>query len=112
MDLLVSFASTALVAGLWLCHNQVLRISLMVLGGIGLVVFVVLTVVLYKKKGLGDEGSALGFLVFIIIVLCAMLLIFGYVQANILCIIIGLLTLLIPLSIGSFKLFDTREEVI
>ncbi|GKT31289.1 hypothetical protein ADUPG1_005822, partial [Aduncisulcus paluster] len=89
-----------------------LRISLMVLGGIGLVVFVVLTVVLYKKKGLGDEGSALGFLVFIIIVLCAMLLIFGYVQANILCIIIGLLTLLIPLSIGSFKLFDTREEVI
>ncbi|GKT36585.1 hypothetical protein ADUPG1_009522 [Aduncisulcus paluster] len=49
MDLLVSFASTALVAGLWLCHNQALRISMMVLGGIGLIVFVVLLVVLNKK---------------------------------------------------------------
>ncbi|GKT36914.1 hypothetical protein ADUPG1_009794, partial [Aduncisulcus paluster] len=49
MDLLVSFASTALVAGIWLCRNQALGISLMVLSGIGLIVFVVLLVVLNKK---------------------------------------------------------------
>ncbi|GKT25873.1 hypothetical protein ADUPG1_013169 [Aduncisulcus paluster] len=52
MDLLVSFASTALVAGLWLCHDQALEISLMVLGGIGLVVFVVLLIYTKCKKHL------------------------------------------------------------
>ncbi|GKT36568.1 hypothetical protein ADUPG1_009509 [Aduncisulcus paluster] len=100
MYLLVSFACTSIAAGLWLCHNPDVSISLMVLGGIGLIMFVVLTFVLYKKKDIGDEGPALGFLVFVINGLCVVLLIFGYVQDDIEFILVGLFLVLIALLIS------------
>ncbi|GKT28419.1 hypothetical protein ADUPG1_000637, partial [Aduncisulcus paluster] len=62
MDLLVGFASTSLVAGLWLCHNQALRISMVVLGEFCLIVFVVSTLFIYSKEDFEDELPALGFL--------------------------------------------------
>ncbi|GKT26649.1 hypothetical protein ADUPG1_013431 [Aduncisulcus paluster] len=52
MELLVSFAISSLVTGLWLCKNQDkegLRVTLVALGGFGLFLFVILIFVLYKK---------------------------------------------------------------